>query len=963
MKKAYIILLIILSPVLLYGQSANVKIIKVKFDTQTTALIQKNQVKTNSLAAKALEQIALQNNFTELANTIKSIDIKTIKRVFRYAGKFEEKHKKFGLHQWYELHVSNSKNSENLNKLLQSIPQVLYIEEAATFKLLDNKNTKNFPNDPKYTQQWQYTNIGMEMAWQYQTGSSNVIVAVNDGGIDVDHEDLAGNMWKNTLEIPNNGIDDDNNGYVDDYYGYNFADDMGKIVAHDHGTHVAGSVAGETNNGIGISGVAGGDGNNNGIRLMSLALFSENNIDGFDEAFVYAADMGAVISQNSWGSGPQVQSLEDAIQYFIANAGGQNSPMNGGLVVFAAGNDNTNQGQSIYPASLPYVMAVASVDKFDKKSTFSNYGDFVDISAPGSFIFSSISENAYQSKSGTSMACPHVSGVAALVVSQYEGQITPQQVWDKITAGADPVNQLNPNHIGKLGAGRLNAFGALGVTIENYCQSNGSGNTEWIDKVKIGEFNNQSGDNGGYGGFVYQNIALTGGQTYPVELTPGFKDNSYKEYWKIWIDFNQNKIFENTEEVYSSNGGYSTEFQGDITIPVNTTGQTRMRVSMKYSSAPTPCETFSYGEVEDYTVTLTAGTVNHFVDLISPLHAVKNQVILFKGNTSPGIAYIKSWIDGYQIAVKTVENNTFSFTAAFNTAGTNRVLTTKAYDYNNNLVAEDTDYITITEESAEPAITLASSGTIATGTETTFSGSISGDISQVKIYADEWFIGSAIPSNNSYSLSYTFNTAGNNRKIMAKGYNSQNNELASASINIDVVNQLQAIKMNHPATAYTNTPVTFTGTCISSVDKIIIKADQWQIKDIYPANGVYEFEYSFNTPGIDRAITATAYDSYDNTIAQVTSKISIYNNNKTGLMETNAEQFSIYPNPAKNSFTISTNVNDAYGVVIRNISGKSMYQMAGAGNLRIKTETFLKGIYILEIRTKKDIIYQKLIIE
>ncbi|HKK68136.1 MAG TPA: S8 family serine peptidase, partial [Bacteroidales bacterium] len=395
-------------------------------------------------------------------------------------GKFEQKHKKHGLHLWYEIEFDNKFDIKSVISAFKSSEFIAHAEPVPAPKLFEEKN---FPNDPKYGQQWQYENISMEMAWQYQTGSANVIVAVNDGGIDVDHEDIAGNMWRNSNEIPANGIDDDNNGYIDDYYGYNFADDMGTIIAHDHGTHVAGSVAGETNNSTGIAGVAGGNGNDNGVRLMSLALFSETNIDGFDEAFVYAADMGAVISQNSWGSGPQVQSLEDAIQYFNANAGGVNAPMDGGLVVFAAGNDNTNTGESIYPSNLPYVMAVASVDKYDKKSTFSNYGDFVDICAPGSFIFSSISENAYQSKSGTSMACPHVSGVAALIVSHYQGNITPAQVWDMLINNTDPIDQLNPNHIGKLGSGRLNAFKALGITLENYCQSNGQGNTEWIDQV------------------------------------------------------------------------------------------------------------------------------------------------------------------------------------------------------------------------------------------------------------------------------------------------------------------------------------------------------------------------------------------------------------------------------------------------------------------------------------------------
>ncbi|MDA3866395.1 MAG: S8 family serine peptidase [Salinivirgaceae bacterium] len=963
MRKIYIILLLSITSTMLIAQSDLGKTIKVKFDEQTTSLIEKNRENKNSISINDFNSIAKQNSLSDLVRFSKKSNIKSLKRVFRYAGKFEEKHRKYGLNQWYEIHFSEVKETGKTKEILESIPQVLHAESPAEFKLLEEKPTKNFPNDPKYTQQWQYVSIGMDMAWQYQTGSKNVVVAVNDGGIDVDHEDISGNVWRNTNEIPNNGVDDDNNGYIDDYYGYNFADDMGEIVAHDHGTHVAGSIAGETNNGIGISGVAGGNGYDNGVRLMSLALFSENNIDGFDEAFVYAADMGAVISQNSWGSGPQVQSLEDAIQYFIANAGGSNAPMDGGLVVFAAGNDNVNQGESIYPASLPYVMAVSSIDRYDKKSTFSNYGEFVDICAPGSFIFSSISENSYQSKSGTSMACPHVSGVAALVVSQYEGNITPRQVWDHITTSADPIDQVNPNYIGNLGAGRLNAFGALGIIVENYCESNGSGNSEWIEKIKIGEFENQTGDNNGYGSFVYQNIALTGGESYPIQLTPGFNSSSYNEYWKIWIDFNKNKIFESTEEVYSSNGGYSTEIQGSITIPVNVTGQTRMRVSMKYSSSPTACEVFSYGEVEDYTITLTPGTINYYVDLISPAQAQKEQVILFGGNTSPGVAYIKTWIDGYQIAVEPVTNNAFSFTSAFNTPGVNRELTTKAYDLNNNLVAEDTDYITITDGTQESAISINSSGTVITGSPASFLGTVTSDIADVKLYADQWYIGAVNSANGSYEMSYTFNTAGVGRKITAKGYNSQNVEVANAFIYIDVVDQISEITINHASSVYTNEPVTFSGTCISDIYRAVVKADQWQIKELYPANGTYEFQYNFNTAALDRTITATGYDISGNVVGQVSSKINIYSGSKTNLEEFSANEFSIFPNPAKDAFTIKTNSSNNYTVIILSIAGSKVYEKATAGSLNMHISGLKPGIYIVKVQAQGNIEYSKLIIE
>lgn len=165
--------------------------------------------------------------------------------------------------------------------------------------------------------QWHYKNFGITPrsvegadinlfeAWKQTTGSPNVIVSIVDGGIDGSHEDLKDNLWINEGEIPGNGIDDDGNGFIDDVYGYNFVSDKGEITLDEagHGTHVAGTVAARNNNGIGVSGVAGGDGTpNSGARLMSCQIFEGANGSGQGAgATVYGANNGAVISQNSWG--------------------------------------------------------------------------------------------------------------------------------------------------------------------------------------------------------------------------------------------------------------------------------------------------------------------------------------------------------------------------------------------------------------------------------------------------------------------------------------------------------------------------------------------------------------------------------------------------------------------------------------------------------------------------------------
>lgn len=402
----------------------------------------------------------------------------TMKRVFSDGGKFKARREAFGLFRWYEIRFQGKTQVAELVSAYASDSNVEIAEPIykKSFNQEGGKDLNFTPNDPQYPDQYNWNNTGQTggtpgadvsapEAWNIQSGDPSVIVSSHDSGIDTDHPDLSGVLWTNPNPDP----------VMNDLHGYNFANGNSNIYDSDgHGSHTSGTVAATNNNGIGVSGLAGGDGSGNGVRIMVCKVFGDGGVTGgFAESYTYAADHGAVISTNSWGytsPGAYEQAVLDGIDYFIANAGYDENgnpvgPIYGGIVVFAAGNDGTDD--EWYPAYYEPVYAVAGTNHFDRLivngvdgSWFgSNYGDWVDISAPGMFIISSVIDG-YDTYSGTSMACPHVAGAAGLVASQYPG-LTNDEVMLRVLGTADPIDDLNPGYEGKLGSGRLNAYAAL----------------------------------------------------------------------------------------------------------------------------------------------------------------------------------------------------------------------------------------------------------------------------------------------------------------------------------------------------------------------------------------------------------------------------------------------------------------------------------------------------------------------
>jgi len=350
---------------------------------------------------------------------------------------------------------------EDVDRAIEALRASPLVEYAERDHLLHVHET--FPNDPYFEDCWALHNTGQTLgepdadidapeAWDITTGSPSVIVAVIDTGVDYDHPDLAANLWTNPGEIPGNGVDDDGNGYVDDVYGISVVDGVRSGDPwddHGHGTHVAGTLGAVGNNDQGIAGV------NWTVRIMALKFLDSTGYGYESDAATcieYAIAHGARVLNNSYGGTEYSQALYDAIA--AANAAGV-------LFCASAGNESMdNDYVPSYPASydLPNIIAVASTGSSDELSYFSNYGRrSVHVGAPGELILSTWPGNDYQYLDGTSMACPFVSGIAALLLAHEPG-LTMTQLRDRVMWTGDPLFDLKETTVTGL---RVNAYKAL----------------------------------------------------------------------------------------------------------------------------------------------------------------------------------------------------------------------------------------------------------------------------------------------------------------------------------------------------------------------------------------------------------------------------------------------------------------------------------------------------------------------
>lgn len=460
--------------------------------------------------------------------------------------------------------ISKVQTNGRIKRAYKTDSKRIYLSDKALQQKSTRATAEDEPNDPGFASQWHYRNLGeghygfenlnnnhvgakagcdvnaLE-AWKTCTGDPSIIVAILDEGVMYTHPDLAANMWCNPGEtVQGAQTDGDGNGYEGDLHGYNFVTESGDITWTDandtgHGTHVAGTIAAVNNNDRGVCGVAGGDGTpNSGVKIMSCQVFSGQNsvtLAGEARAIKYAADNGAVILQCSWGYNSSESSIingytpgpatekewaetypleKEALDYFINNAGSPNGVIDGGIPVFAAGNEYA--GNPAFPGAYSKCVCVSSVAADFTPACYTDFGSLVTLSAPGGDLeyYSKIGEQedeywaettteqkgavlstliqngkpAYGYMEGTSMACPHVSGVAALglayAVKQnrhyraadfvalmkksvkkldgyYENGATKTYYMNHTTVGASPEIVQLSKYIGKMGAGLIDA--------------------------------------------------------------------------------------------------------------------------------------------------------------------------------------------------------------------------------------------------------------------------------------------------------------------------------------------------------------------------------------------------------------------------------------------------------------------------------------------------------------------------
>ena len=475
------------------AQTPSAKIVNTSADAAAETLLvyfNDRAVETIESTAAATRTAATRSGVASVDDVLSRLEIVSLERLFTYDARSEEQTRAAGLHKWYILTFGQGADLEKAARELAGVAEVSRIQfdtklqkasvgNPMPFRIDETGTTRaDFSgsgfNDPGLPSQWHYSNNGDKMfaattaagadinvpeAWKLTGGSPSIIVAIVDEGVKYTHPDLADNMWVNKAEL--NGAantDNDGNGYKNDVHGYNFAtnsSDLTWSVSHydnkgkydgdsGHGTHVAGTVAAVNNNGKGVCGVAGGTGSNDGVKLMSCQIFSGGNggtISTSVRAIKYAADNGASIIQCSWGYPTQSPFTSDsyyernyaaekeAIDYFVSKK--NNDVLDGGLAIFAAGNDATNFAS--YPGGYRSYVSVTSFGPDYLPAYYTNYGPGCNVAAPGgdayispsgssaAQVLSTLPSELYQSDygymQGTSMACPHVSGVAALGLS------------------------------------------------------------------------------------------------------------------------------------------------------------------------------------------------------------------------------------------------------------------------------------------------------------------------------------------------------------------------------------------------------------------------------------------------------------------------------------------------------------------------------------------------------------------
>jgi subtilisin family serine protease len=308
-------------------------------------------------------------------------------------------------------------------------------------------SSNSIPNDPRYGEQWHLPKISAPAAWDVATGSPSVLVAIIDTGIDRTHPDLVNAIWQNPYDAKD-GIDNDGNGLVDDVNGWNFYrnnDDLTDSTGH--GTHLAGLIAAQRNNGIGVAGVA------SGVKVLPIVVSEYAPASAVVSAIYYAVDRGAHIINMSFGGPESFSGARAAIDYATER----------GVLLVASANNWASDEYS-YPAVYQDVLAVAATDENDQRARLSSYGAWVDIAAPGQDVLSTFPVNDYMKVSGTSQAAPIVCGVAALLKSRHPDW-TAEQIRTQLLGTADDLNPTNPDYLGQLGAGRVNAARAVSTTL------------------------------------------------------------------------------------------------------------------------------------------------------------------------------------------------------------------------------------------------------------------------------------------------------------------------------------------------------------------------------------------------------------------------------------------------------------------------------------------------------------------